>query len=674
MKGLVEVGIDDLKLRTKTLIPLVVMALAGMGMIAFGAFQLVSVSGRASQIVERRDLAATQVARAARQMLDVADAVFASLVYSGDSAGGRAASERFPARIQEADELLNQAMTLVPDKAAEIGRFGDRFRTLVAKARQPFKIGEDTPGLEDGRRLKPEDLDRLAEGARLMTEVDFATHRLIDDVSGFNDALLAENAAAAAALRAQSSRALVAMAAVGLLATLVAGFLAHWVASSKIARPLVRLARSMALLAQGDLTGVIGGQDRRDEIGDMSKAMQVFKDNAVERRRLEAEAARHGAQAVETHLETRRLGLENARLANTDGLTALPNRRRFLTALDQTLRPATRHGRRFTVGLIDLDGFKSVNDLHGHAVGDKVLVETARRLRELCDSDTLVARLGGDEFGIIVEADLSEAEIRALGARLCEVLAAPVALPGIVVEVSGSIGFAVFPQAGPSAELLFERADYALAHAKEHRRGRTAIFSIEHEAEIRRMANMEMCLRHADLETEMALHFQPIVDVVRGRTIAFEALARWTSPTLGRVAPDVFIRLAERSDLINRLTAVLLRRALAQARTWPEAIHVSFNLSTRDLASREAVGGIMAIIEESGVAPGRVDLEVTETALIRDVGQAKTALLALRAMGVGISLDDFGTGYSSLSFVQQFPIDKIKVDRSFVREVETKPA
>ncbi|MGA2042537.1 MAG: EAL domain-containing protein [Roseiarcus sp.] len=667
-------GIDDLKLRTKTLIPLVVMALAGIGMIAFGAFQLVSISGKASEIIERRDLAATKVACAERRIADVADAVFASLVYDDDSPGGRAASERFPARVEQADELLNRAMTLVPDRAAEIGRFRDRFRTLVETARMPLRIGEVTPGLEHARNLEPEELDRLAEGARLMTGVDFATHRLIDDVAEFNAGLLAENAGAAAALRAQSSLALVAMAGFGLVATLFAGFLAHWVASSKIARPLARLAQGMAALAHGDLTGVVDGQARRDEIGDMAKAVQVFKDNAVERRRLEAAAARHDAQVAATHLETRRLGLENARLANTDGLTALPNRRHFLAALNQTLRPATRDGRRFIVGLIDLDGFKSVNDLHGHGVGDRVLVETARRLRELCDSDTLVASLGGDEFGVIIDAEMNDADIQALGVRLCAVLATPLALPGILVEISGSIGFAVFPQAGPTAELLFERADYALAHAKEHQRGRPAIFSIEHEAEIRRLANMETCLRHADLETEMALHFQPIVDVSRGETVAFEALARWTSPTLGRIAPDVFIRVAERSDLINKLTAVLLRRALAEARTWPEPIHVSFNLSTRDLASREAIRSIMAIIGDSGVAPGRIDLEVTETALIRDVEQAKTALLALRAMGVGVSLDDFGTGYSSLSFVQQFPIDKIKIDRSFVREVETKPA
>jgi diguanylate cyclase (GGDEF)-like protein len=363
---------------------------------------------------------------------------------------------------------------------------------------------------------------------------------------------------------------------------------------------------------------------------------------------------------------------ENSRLANTDSLTELPNRRQFLSTLEETLARAARDRRRFVVGLVDLDGFKSVNDLYGHAAGDKVLVEAGRRMRDLCDETTLLARLGGDEFGIIIDADVSDAEIQALGVRVSEALKLPFVLPG-VVEVSGSIGFAAFPQAGSTAELLFERADYTLYHAKQHQRGRPLIFSIEHETEIRRMASLEQCLRHADLESEMSLHFQPIVDVEHGRAVAFEALARWVSPILGRVAPDVFIRVAERSDLIDKLTRTLLRRALVEAKTWPSDIRVSFNLSARDLASRETIASLAAIIENSGIAPGRIDLEVTETAFIQDFEQANLSLQTLKALGVGISLDDFGAGHSSLTYVQRFPIDKIKIDRSFIKEVETNP-
>ena len=365
--------------------------------------------------------------------------------------------------------------------------------------------------------------------------------------------------------------------------------------------------------------------------------------------------------------------LENARLANTDSLTNLPNRRQFLFALKEDLEQAQRDGQHLVIGLLNLDGFKTVNDLHGHTVGDSVLVEVGRRLCALCGKNTLIARLSGDKFGIIVDDYMSEADIQALGVRICATLRTPFVLGGTVVETSCSIGFAAFPQAASKANLLFERARYALSHAKQHRRGRATIFSIEHETEILHFASLQDWLRHADLQSEMSLHFQPIVDAERGKTVAFEALARWVSPTLGRVAPDVFIKVAERSDLIHELTVTLLRRALAEAKTWPDEIRVSFNLSARDVASREAIVNIAAIIENSGVSPGRIDMEVTETAMFQDFEQANLSLRTLKALGVRISLDDFGAGYSSLSHVRRFPINKIKIDRSFVKEVETEP-
>lgn len=363
--------------------------------------------------------------------------------------------------------------------------------------------------------------------------------------------------------------------------------------------------------------------------------------------------------------------LENARIANTDSLTDLPNRRQFLFALQEDLEQAARDKQRLAVGIVDLDGFKTINDLYGNAVGDSVLKEVSRRLRGLCGPTTLLARLGGDEFGIIVDEDTCDADIHALGVRICYAVQTPFGLPGVVVEISGSIGFATFPQGGSDAAELFERARYALSHAKQHSRGRPTIFSSEHETEIRYLANLELCLAHADLQSEMSLHFQPIIDVERRKTVAFESLARWISPSLGRVAPDVFIKVAERSDLIHKLTATLLRGALAEAKAWPDDIRISFNLSARDIASREAISNIAAIIENSGVSPGRIDMEVTETAMFQDFEQASISLRMLKAMGVHISLDDFGTGYSSLSYIRQFPLSKIKIDRSFVKDVET---
>ncbi|MGO4869479.1 MAG: putative bifunctional diguanylate cyclase/phosphodiesterase [Roseiarcus sp.] len=371
------------------------------------------------------------------------------------------------------------------------------------------------------------------------------------------------------------------------------------------------------------------------------------------------------------HLETLRLADENSRLANLDALTDLPNRRRFFANLHEMLSRAEQQEKRFAVGVIDLDGFKPVNDVYGHVTGDQVLVETGRRLREISDETMLLARLGGDEFGVLIDADLTEAQISAYGERICAALQAPFLLSDVAAQISGSIGFATFPEAGTTAESLFERADYALYHAKQNARGRPVIFSREHEIQIRQFASVEKCLRNADLEKELSLNFQPIFDVARGEVVAFEALARWDSPELGRVPPNIFVRVAERSDFITHLTQVLLRKALASARTWPSDVRISFNLSVRDIGSSEAIMKIIAIIKNSGVPPARIILEVTETALMRDFDKGCEYLKALKALGVHIALDDFGTGYSSLSYVHRLPLDKIKIDRSFIKDIDT---
>jgi diguanylate cyclase (GGDEF)-like protein len=371
------------------------------------------------------------------------------------------------------------------------------------------------------------------------------------------------------------------------------------------------------------------------------------------------------------HLETARLAEENSRLANLDALTELPNRRQFFANLNQILRCAEDQRKRFVVGVIDLDGFKPVNDVYGHVTGDRVLIETGRRLREISDDAVALARLGGDEFGVLIDADLSDAEIAAYGERICATLQTPYLVAEVTAQIAGSVGFATYPNAGMTAEALFERADYALYHAKQNLRGRPVIFSHEHEIEIRRFASVDKCLHSADLEKELSLHFQPIYDVARSAVVAFEALARWDSPELGRVPPSIFITVAERSDFITHLTQILLRKALAAARTWPSDIRISFNLSARDVGSSEAIAKIVSIINASGVPPARIILEVTETALMRDFDKGCECLRMLKALGTRVALDDFGTGYSSLSYVHRLPLDKIKIDRGFIKDIET---
>lgn len=377
------------------------------------------------------------------------------------------------------------------------------------------------------------------------------------------------------------------------------------------------------------------------------------------------------AAMVNAQVETRRLSNENFRLANVDSLTELPNRRQFFHRLSMLAEQSKTANRRFVVGVLDLDGFKAVNDLYGHGVGDRVLKETGQRLLQLSDDSHFIARLGGDEFGIIVAEDLESDAVLAIGAGVCAVFDTPFSVTGILAKIGGSVGFAMAPDAGTTAELLYERADYALYHAKARFRGQPVIFSQEHEIEIRRLSTIEHTLRRIDLDAELSLHFQPIVDVATERLVGFEALARWHSPELGHVAPDVFISVAERTELIGTITQVLLRKALAAARSWPDDLCLSFNLSMRDLVSQVTILQTVALIEGSGIDPRRIVIEVTETALMQDYEQVQESLRTLRSMGLRVALDDFGAGQSSLSYVHQLSLDKIKIDRGFIRNIAT---
>jgi diguanylate cyclase (GGDEF)-like protein len=374
---------------------------------------------------------------------------------------------------------------------------------------------------------------------------------------------------------------------------------------------------------------------------------------------------------------TQALSDENFRLANLDSLTELPNRRRFFAELSSAFSGAERRRVRVAVGIIDLDGFKPINDNYGHSVGDRVLIEAGRRIREVCEGfgpqRVEFARLGGDEFGLVVCGDPEDDDLMRLGQRIGEQVKLPYQLDTAHTGLSCSIGFALFPSSATSAEALYECADYSLYHAKRHLRGRTVIFSSELEAEIRSRGVIENLLRTADFSTEMDLVFQPIVDAMSEHTAGFEVLARWHSSRLGLVSPADFIPAAERIGLIRPLTQALLVRALATARTWPDHIRLSFNLSAHDVCAAEGILPLISIIEKSGLPPHRIDFEITETAVTFDFVRAQQSIATLKAMGCGISLDDFGTGYSSLSHVHRLPLDKIKIDRSFVADINENP-
>ncbi len=375
------------------------------------------------------------------------------------------------------------------------------------------------------------------------------------------------------------------------------------------------------------------------------------------------------AALVRSQAETERLGRENARLAHTDALTGLPNRRLFFAELDAQIGSAAGPGNAFAVGVVDLDRFKPVNDTFGHLVGDRLLEAVAGRLRTAAGPNALVARLGGDEFGLIVAG--TGAQALAIAPRICSALSEPFDLGEVTVTIGATCGLATPTGDGCTAHLLFDRADYALYSLKASRRGAAALYSAEHELRLRSGHAVEAALQTADLAAEIEVHLQPIVQTTGDApsVISVEALARWTSPTLGRVRPDVFIPVAERTGMIHRLTTTLFGKSLAVLETLPETIRLSFNLSAHDLTNPKTVLGLLAAIRRSSVAPSRIIFELTETAVMRDFAIAEASIRLLRAPGVSFALDDFGTGHSSLNYLHRLPIDAIKIDRSFVTGV-----
>ncbi|MDR3494480.1 MAG: EAL domain-containing protein [Ancalomicrobiaceae bacterium] len=364
-----------------------------------------------------------------------------------------------------------------------------------------------------------------------------------------------------------------------------------------------------------------------------------------------------------------RLSDDNFKIANHDALTGLPNRRYFFARLRDIIDGKRQTADGFILGLVDLDGFKPVNDVYGHNVGDALLMQAAARLTEATGPDTFVARLGGDEFALIIPEHLSDGDLLTRSRVISAALQVPFDIDGVIAKVSASAGFAAFPEAGSNDSELYDRADHALYHAKANMRGGAIIFSSEHEREIRREAHLEQVLRKAHIAEEFSLAYQPILSRSTGTVVAFEALARWTSPSIGVVSPGLFIPIAEKVDMIGDITLELFGQALDQLATWPEPVGLSFNLSARDVASASTIMKLILLVTTRSADPQRIDFEITETMLMQDFELAAQSIQALRLLGCGVVLDDFGTGYSSLAYVHRLSPSKIKVDRSFTMEM-----
>ena len=356
-------------------------------------------------------------------------------------------------------------------------------------------------------------------------------------------------------------------------------------------------------------------------------------------------------------------------MARHDPLTGLPNRRLFAETLHTAAGRAARGSVGYAVLSVDLDRFKPVNDVCGHAAGDDVLREIATRLGNLARKSDAVARLGGDEFGFILDCVTPEEPTTAaavLADRIIASVAKPIAVGHQFVEVGASIGIAICPTDATDAETLLRAADIAMYRAKEEGRGSYRFFNQSMEEALRARVALEEDVRRAVAAHAIQPHYQPLMQLAENRLVGFEILARWHQPVRGEVEPEVFIPIAEKLGLIGELTYFLLRRACLDARDWSPEITISINVSPLHFADPLLPVKILAILSETDFPPKRLEVEVTETALVTDINAARTTLVALQDIGIKIALDDFGTGYSSLYNLQELHFDKIKIDRSFV--------
>ena len=364
-----------------------------------------------------------------------------------------------------------------------------------------------------------------------------------------------------------------------------------------------------------------------------------------------------------------------AHMAYHDGLTDLPNRAAFLQALTQMIEACAGTGEEFAVLCIDLDGLKEINDVFGHATGDKLLIEVARRLQGAA-SGGVVARLSGDEFGLIIDGKQPDAG-KALAGHLVEALADEFLIDGKSMRTGIATGISIFPHNGGDAASLLANAGAALFRAKVKSRGSISVYEPEMDQQIRDRRALHQDLSVAIRNGELSLHYQP--QALSGRTVGdskivgFEALARWLHPVRGFVSPVDFIPLAEESGLIVEMGEWILREACREAASWPKPLQVAVNLSPVQFVHGDLVALVHSILLETGLAPGRLELEITEGVLIEDFDRGLALLRRLKALGVRVSMDDFGSGYSSLSYLQAFPFDKIKVDRAFVVNLGRNP-
>ncbi len=424
------------------------------------------------------------------------------------------------------------------------------------------------------------------------------------------------------------------------------GLILMALASSRLAlgitSPIAALRVAAKQLENGNIVNLV--PEGNDEIGDLARSFNAMASGIQEREKRISHMAFH------------------------DALTGLPNRVLFNQQLDYLIQQSSTKGEEIAVLCIDLDHFKSVNDTLGHPIGDKLLKECAKRLAEVSEN-AFFARLGGDEFAVLIRGNNAQHDAEKLARLLVSAIAMPLEIEDHPIAISASIGIAIPPFDGDTSELLMKNADLALYRTKEEGRNGYRFFEAEMNARAQARRAIEMDLRVALGRGELELYFQPLFDLARNEYSAFEALLRWNHPTRGQVSPIEFIPIAEDTGLIVPIGEWVIQEACRHAAKWGDDIRVAVNVSTLQFRNPGLNATVLQALAASGLAPSRLEIEITESIFLDNNESILNILHGLRSMGVRIALDDFGTGYSSLSYLRSFPFDKIKIDRSFIIEL-----
>ena len=540
-------------------------------------------------------------------------------------------------RLQiEATSSDYAAMIDMPEERAALDETARTRAVYVQK--QALMIASPAPG-RTAAAGEGDDSLRVAFGL-----ADAAADRLID----VTKRQAHEARGRADAITSQAERQQVIVGLCGILAGLGIALLLR----ARVFKPMLDITRSLVRLARGEASEPLTVSARDDEIDAMATAFNVFRANAdaLKAAHKEAQAAHRLAESMARH----------------DVLTGLPNRRILAERIHEAIARTGRAQAACAVLMLDLDRFKPINDIHGHAVGDRALCIVAERLKHIVRTGETAARLGGDEFAIVTEGGGSDGGAEALAERVLAALSEPFEIGGITLQIGTSIGIATAPAHGVNAEQMLHAADLAMYYAKREARGGFRHYDPEMDAALRGRADLERRIRDALASGAIRPHYQPIL-ALRDRTLhGFEILARWQDG--GTVlSPDAFLSVAADAGLIPELTEVVLRQACRDAGAWPRSMTIALNITPGQLSDPDLSARLIAILAEEGFPARRLEVEITEEALIGDLPAARAALRELQRHGVKIALDDFGTGYSSLLHLRDLQFDKLKIDRSFVQ-------